>query len=197
MDKIKINIDELNTAAETAPEIPRNEDGKIDIDKIAIGKNEKGCYIVPDEIMDRFYRELPPGVVNESGTFRTSPSGGKLRTLGGDPEKDRMVRSMGGKALQANLRQTRTFADAITTLLAQKATKQDINDLELSPDADNLDVVIASMLKQAARGNVKAGEFIRDTIGQKPTDKISAEIEQITPEDRAAIQRILNRENSI
>ena len=62
-------------------------------------------------------------------------------------------------------------------------------------DATNLDMIIATALKQAARGNAKAWEFLRDTVGEKPTEKIAAEVETITPEDRERIERILNRDN--
>ena len=82
-------------------------------------------------------------------------------------------------------------------MLRQKAKKSVIEDLELTEDATNLDMIIASALKQASRGNTKAYEFLRDTIGEKPTEKISAEVETITAEDRERIERILNRDNTI
>ena len=49
------------------------------------------------------------------------------------------------------------------------------------------------LMKAIERGDVQAGAFIRDTAGEKPTEKISAEVETITPEDRKQIERILNR----
>ena len=57
-------------------------------------------------------------------------------------------------------------------------------------------MIIASALRQAARGNTKAYEFLRDTAGEKPTEKIAAEVETITPEDRRQIERILNRDKT-
>lgn len=38
-----------------------------------------------------------------------------------------------------------------------------------------LDSMIDSMIKQAQNGNVQAITFLRDTIGEKPTDKVEQE----------------------
>ena len=73
-------------------------------------------------------------------------------------------------------------------------TTEDIEQYGLEAGATKQDALVASMLiKAIERGDVQAGAFIRDTAGEKPTDRISAEIETITAEDRAHIERILNR----
>ena len=40
----------------------------------------------------------------------------------------------------------------------------------------SLDSMIDSMILQAQNGNVQAITFLRDTIGEKPTDKVEAEV---------------------
>jgi len=40
----------------------------------------------------------------------------------------------------------------------------------------SLDSMIEAMIKQAQTGNVQAITFLRDTIGEKPTDKVEAEV---------------------
>ena len=185
----KLNIDNLGEL----PEVPRKEDGSIDLDKITISRDQKDNRIIPDEILEAYYRELPGGIVNDSRTFRTNGTGGKLKILGGNPEKDIEIQRKGGEALQATLRQQKTFAEVIQVMLAQKASKNDIEDLELKPDADNLEVIIAAAAKQASRGNVKAMEFLRDTIGQKPTEKLTAEVTALTPEDKELLERVSKR----
>ncbi len=40
----------------------------------------------------------------------------------------------------------------------------------------SIDSMIDSMIDQANRGNVQAITFLRDTIGEKPTDKVEAEV---------------------
>ena len=109
-EEIKINLDELekNIEEQTAEEIknesieesaqeekpiddiPRNEDGTINIDLITLGKDEKGNIIIDDSIFDKYYKKMPKGIVNKSHTWRTS-NGGRLKILGGDPDNDRLI----------------------------------------------------------------------------------------------------------
>ena len=187
-DKLNRAIEENKTPADKE-EIPRLEDGTIDIEAISTGKDDKGNYIVPDDIFDKYFRELPQGTKNESKTWRAS-SKGKIKIL---TSADRDIQIQGGKALQATLRQRRTFAEAISTVLAQKPSQKVREELELDNTADNLDAVIAAMLKQAQRGNVKAGDFLRDTVGEKPTDKLEASVETMTAEDREMLANIQKR----
>lgn len=182
-------IKKLNIPAADLPEVPRTEDGKIDLDKIAIGKNEKDNYIVPDEIIEKYFKELPDGTTNPNND-KWVYSKGILR------QATKEVQKMGAEALNAKVAQRKSFAEAIDGILTKKANKEAIEDLELKEDATNLDMIIAAALKQAARGNAKAWEFLRDTVGEKPTEKIAAEVETITAEDRKQIERILNRDKT-
>lgn len=153
--------------------------------------DQKGRKIVPDEIMEKYYKELPEGTINESGTVHAY-HGGKLNafTPGNEAQKD--IQRAGGKALQAEIKQRRTFAETIEYMLAQKADPEDAARLGLDRTATKQDVIMAAMLKQANKGNVKASVFLRDTIGQQPVNKqeISAEI---TAEDRELIERVSAR----
>ena len=188
-------LKKLNIPACDLPEVPRKEDNTIDLEAITIEIDEKNNKIIPDDIFDSYYRELPNGVINNSKTWRTS-NGGKIKIFGGDPEADKTIHQKGAATSNAAQAQRRTFKDAIDYMLRQKAKKEAIEDLELKEDATNLDMIIASALRQAARGNTKAYEFLRDTAGEKPTEKIAAEVETITAEDRERIERILNRDKT-
>lgn len=183
MEDIRIDAEKLN---KTLPEIPRKEDGTIDVEEISIGKTDKGNYIVKDEILEEYYKELPNNVYNESRTAWTANKG--IMRM---PSEE--IRRKGAEALNARNAQRKSFSEAIDSILNKKASKDAIEDLNLKEDATNLDMIIASALRQASRGNAKAWEFLRDTVGEKPTEKISAEVETITAEDRAQIERILNR----
>ena len=185
-------IKKLNIPAADLPEVPRKEDGTIDLDKIVIGKDEKDRLIVPDEIFDNYYKELPDGTTNKSRTFKAY-NGGKIKTL---TSEDARIQRMGAIASNAKQAQRRSYAEAIDDLLRKKASKSAIEEYELEPNATNLDMVLAAALRQAERGNIKATEFLRDTVGEKPVDKIAAEVETITPEDRKQIERILNRDKT-
>jgi hypothetical protein len=185
-------IKKLNIPAADLPEVPRKEDGTIDLDKIVIGKDEKDRLIVPDEIFDNYYKELPDGTTNKSKTFKAY-NGGKIKTL---TSEDARIQRMGAIASNAKQAQRRSYAEAIDDLLRKKASKSAIEEYELEPNATNLDMVLAAALRQAERGNIKATEFLRDTVGEKPVDKIAAEVETITAEDRERIERILNRDKT-
>ena len=183
-------IKKLNIAPADLPEVPRTIEGKIDLEAIATGKTEKEKYIVPDEILKAYYKELPDGTTNESGTFQAWNKG-LLQTLNDD------IRRKGAEALNAERAQRRKLSETIDIFLKKKASIEEVEQLGLEDGATKQDALIASMLMKAIeRGDVQAGAFIRDTAGEKPTDKIAAEVETITAEDRKQIERILNRDKT-
>jgi hypothetical protein len=196
MEDIKIDNDKLNKAIEKndLPEVPRTIEGKIDLEAIAIGKNEKDFYIVPDEIFNSYYKELPAGTINQSKTKRATATGGYIGIFGNDPEADKEKQIAGGKALQAAIKQRRKLSETIDIFLRQKASIEEIEQLGLEDGATKQDALIAAMFTRAIeQKDVQAFNSLRDTAGEKPTEKIAAEVETITPEDRKQIERILNR----
>ena len=190
MEENKNNIEKLNNAAESLPEVPRDPEGKIIIDQISIGKDDKENIIIPDNIFNAYYKELPEGIINESRTKRTTSTGGYIGIFGGDPEADKEKQKKGREAQAAAYRQRKSFAEAVDTLLKQKASKQAINDLDLPENANNLDVIMASAIKQVQQGNIKAMEYLRDTAGEKPTEKIDASLSAMTPEQQKILEDI-------
>ena len=185
--------EKLNNIAADLPEVPRTKAGKIDIDKISLGKSKRGNTIVSNEIFDAYYRELPDKVENASGSWRTVSTGGKIKILGGDPENDLKIQTAGGNSLQATRQQQRTFKEVISEMLVSPATLEDRERLGLHEGATQLEVIIAGQLRQAGKGNSKAAEFLRDTVGEKPTENINASIESITPEDKELLERVSAR----
>lgn len=152
--------------------------------------DEKNNKVVPDDFFNDYYNILPDKVVNVSGTWRTTSNGGKLKILGGDPETDRDIQKAGGEALQASLKQRRTMAEDLKLLLAQKARPETIEALGLEPGATNQEAMMAAMFGQAADGNVKAGQFIRDTIGEQPTTKTEIQADIMTDHDRDLMKKL-------
>lgn len=190
MEDLKINIDKLNKSVEDLPEVKRTAAGEIDLEAISTGKNEKGFYIVPDEIMESYYKELPDGTVNQSNTKRAM-RGGTLKILSSE---DREIQKAGGEALQAMLKQRRSIQETTKILLSQKASAEEIEQYNLPAGATKQDAMMAAMLLRAIeRGDVQAGVFVRDTAGEKPTEKINAEVTALTPEDREMLERVSKR----
>lgn len=74
-------------------------------------------------------------------------------------EEQREIARKGGKASVEARREKKLFKEAIEKKLGQ-----------------SLDSMIDSMIEQANKGNVQAITFLRDTIGEKPTDKIEADV---------------------
>lgn len=195
------NIKKLNNGPEDLPEVdeikpedlPRRSDGKIDITKISLGKSKRNNDIVPDDLFDKYYRELPDKVENQSGSWRTVSTGGKIKILGGDPENDKKIQEAGAAKLNATKAQQRTFKEVIAQMLADPAKSEDIDRLGLTEGATQLEVIIAGQLQQAGRGNSKAAEFLRDTVGEKPSEKIDAAITALTPEDKELLKNVESR----
>ena len=59
-----------------------------------------------------------------------------------------------------------------------------------NPNATIYDLIQAVAVGRALDGNIKAAEYVRDTHGDKPTDKIDISGEIMSEADRAMIARI-------
>lgn len=70
--------------------------------------------------------------------------------------------------------EARTFAEELRLLLQESLKDSNGN------EAKTQKVISIAMIKKAAKGDVRAYEVIRDTIGQKPTEKVEQVV--ITPE---------------
>lgn len=190
-EKTTNNENLILSAAGSPEELPRDpETGKIDITNISLGKSKRNNDIVPDDIFDKYYRDLPDKVENQSGSWRTVSTGGKIKILGGDPEGDKEVHKAGAEALHATKMQRRTNKEIIDILLTRKAPKEVIERLGLTEDATAIEAVNVAMLQEAFKGNTKAYELLRDTAGEKPTEKIDASLSAMTPEQQKILEDI-------
>lgn len=155
--------------------------------------NEKGNKIVPDDVFDRYYKLLPNGTRNETGNKMTV-NGGILRPFGADPEYDKKIQKAGAEALNAERAHRQSMADTLDILLRQPADPETIDTLNLPAGATKQDALLAAMYRQATEGNVKAGQFVRDTIGEQPTTKQDINV-GMTDEDRRLLDNIERRLN--
>lgn len=176
-------------------DLPRRPDGKIDIEKICTGKDKNNNYIVPDNILSNYYKELPNGTINQSKTKRAF-NGGLLGVFGGDPEADLEKQRKGREAQAAAYRQRQTNAEMIDIIYSRKAPDEVIERLGLKADATVIEAINAAQALEAMKGNSKAYEVLRDTAGEKPTDKIDANITGLTAEDKELLKNVENRISS-
>ena len=81
------------------------------------------------------------------------------------PEKRRENARKAGKASGEARRKKKEFREVLEELLVLPSAELE--------GMTNLEAVCVSMLKKAQGGNVYAALFVRDTVGQKPTDKVA------------------------
>lgn len=64
-------------------------------------------------------------------------------------------------------------------------------------DATIYDVIVAKQTENALNGSTKSAEFVRDSAGDKPTDKLEMQADIITESDRALLASISDRLDSL
>lgn len=83
-------------------------------------------------------------------------------------EKAKKIGSIGGKKSAEAAKKRKTMREMLDYLLTQPAAKK--------KDIDTLEAILVAAIKKAQKGNIKAMEFIRDTVGEKPVDRLSGNI---------------------
>lgn len=91
--------------------------------------------------------------------------------------------SKGGKASGKARREKRMLADALQELLDREYTDKN------GVTADGTTVLAAQLFKKAQAGDIRAWELLRDTVGQKPVDRL--EIDAVDPQARAEMDELL------
>lgn len=74
----------------------------------------------------------------------------------------------GGKASAAKRAERKTFREGLLLLLNEPLKDKS----GVATDKTTQDAVIAGLVKRAIAGDVRAAEFIRDTIGEKPVQDV-------------------------
>ena len=72
----------------------------------------------------------------------------------------------GGKKSGEVRRQKKTMREMLDYLLQQDITNKQ------GETKNTLEVMMTAQIKEAIKGNTKAAQFVRDTIGEMPTQKI-------------------------
>ena len=101
-------------------------------------------------------------------------------------------------------KERKTFRESLETFLnietgASKAEKVAGKELyKMLPDSvkkhiTEQDLIVLSAIRQAQNGSYNHATFIRDTVGEKPTDKQQITADIMTDADRALIEKLHNR----
>jgi hypothetical protein len=118
-----------------------------------------------------------------------------------DPERAKNIRRKGQAAQQEAKRRKKALREICAELLAMKCpegaarlgTLEEAARGAAEERGEPLDVYEAGMLAQVARmleGDTRAAEFVRDSAGDKPTDKMQAEATVLTAGDVALLRRL-------
>ena len=121
-----------------------------------------------------------------------------------DKEEHRQVSIKGGQAIAELYGEKKTAKQALENILSLKVSETMLDDADISaemiaklkrsnPNATIYDLLNAVAVGKAMDGNMKAYELIRDTYGDKPTDKVEVTDNIMTDTDRELLKRISDR----
>jgi len=94
----------------------------------------------------------------------------------------------GGKASGEARRRRKAFAEAFDMLLEREYSDHNGNKLQ------GVEAIAVKVFRQAMDGDMKAIQFLRDTVGEMPVQKI--ETVNISPEAYERVQSVLDRFSS-
>lgn len=115
-----------------------------------------------------------------------------------DPEKQKELSSLGGKASQEQIRNKRSLNDLARAMLDRVMTEKQIDDVlgdgkNIAEDNTVGGVMLAKMVQVAMSGSFKAAEFVRDTAGYKPKNEVELNAEIMSDSDRSLMDKIGKR----
>jgi hypothetical protein len=124
-----------------------------------------------------------------------------------DPDKAREIHSMGAQAVNRLHGEQKNAKQILDNVLSLLVDDEIINGADLPPEIanklkkSNKDITMYELIQtvaagRAAAGNMKAVEYIRDTYGDKPTEKLDITGEIMTDTDRAMLEKISRRLDS-
>ncbi len=85
-------------------------------------------------------------------------------------------------------RKRKQLKETLSTLLTLPPGINDQKDLLMAlgideNDCNNQTLIAIAMIQAAAAGDVKAATWVRDTVGEKPLDKVEASVQTVNPID--------------
>jgi hypothetical protein len=160
---MKLTQEELNKVLEEAP------------------RNDKGQPVIPDDVFLDNIKDLPNGTRSDKG--KLAQNGGYLDPgKKGDPKTIENCRKA-GLALQEQNAKRRAMAEEIDLFLKRK----DENGVTMQ------ERLVEAMVAKALDGCVGAAEFVRDTVGEKPSESLNLDV--MTDGDKELMANLMKRLN--
>ena len=154
---------------------------KEELDKLIENapKNDKGRPVISEEDFMDNLKDLPNGIMSEGR--KVANNGGYIQCGTKDDPKTREYCVKAGAASRAVYAERKKIAETIDIFL-KKVDKDGVT---------MQDKFVEAILLKAMDGCVGAAEFIRDTVGEKPTDNVA--VNAMTDGDKALLQKVLKR----
>ena len=120
------------------------------------------------------------------------------------PEERSEFSRKGAAAVQALHGEKKTARESLERLLTLKVTPEIIAGADLpeeiaqrlrrdNPDATLYDLIQLVAVGRAVGGSIRAAEYVRDTHGDKPADRVQVQQDIMTDQDREMLARIADR----
>ena len=120
------------------------------------------------------------------------------------PEKRQEICRKGGKAVQELHGEKKTAKQALQNVLSLKVTPEIIAGADIdeaiadrlkrdNPNATIYDLIQAVAVGRALEGNIKAAEYVRDTHGDRPIERVEVTDNVTTDQDRELMRTIADR----
>lgn len=111
-------------------------------------------------------------------------------------EEQREIARKGGVASGKARRRKRTMKEAAQIILNAPATAEQADILQkygiAKQDCTQLMLIMAKAVQMASEGNLKAAEFVRDTLGENPQYKIYEKRLELLIADKEANHAVIN-----
>lgn len=115
------------------------------------------------------------------------------------PEERKLLSSKGGQKYRENRQREKNMQECMRALLNLTISKKTAtNGLEEYKDliSDNptiMEILNLVQVREAREGNTKAYEVVRDTAGFKPVDQIQTDINIMSDQDKALLEKVAKR----
>lgn len=118
-------------------------------------------------------------------------------------EEAKEIRRKGQQAMTKKRKERKTFRESMLELLSDEVIAKELvkgidNDVlkryaEQHPGCNVQDLLNVATILHGYNGNMKAVEYTRDTIGEKPKDSIEVTADIMTDADRALLDKVNKR----
>ena len=118
-------------------------------------------------------------------------------------QEAREICSKGGSIARMNEKKRKSFKESLELFLSLGISQQQLSSInssivdkipaDMKAQLTQEDIINLKALELAQTGSINHQAFIRDTIGEKPTDKTQIEADIMTDGDRSLLDKVANR----